>query len=481
MNFSHSLYDDRPKDSTPDMTQTTTSHETCPQAGASHDRTLLSRSFDRTALRDVFNTVRSQTIMLTNPLEIEDQVVQTCEQVSPTKWHLGHTSWFFETLILKPYHAGYRELDPRYAYIFNSYYQAIGPQFHRPHRGHLSRPTVSETHDYRLHVERAMMDFFATADAAAWNAAAPLIEIGLHHEQQHQELILTDIKEVLSRNPLMPAPYAPGRGAAPPAATPPLSWIFHDGGAFDFGHDFGDGAAGFAFDNEGPRHQSLLAPFELASRPVTNGDYLEFIEDGGYRTPTLWLSDGWARVEQSGWQAPAYWYKRDGEWWHYTLYGPCPIDPAAPVSHVSYYEACAYAEWAGARLPTEFEWEHAARRVAIQGNLLDFPPSHQATGPFDAPRPTAPRPETLADTPGLHQMFGDVWEWTQSPYTPYRGFKPLSGALAEYNGKFMCNQYVLRGGSCATPRAHIRATYRNFFQPESRWQFSGFRLARDAG
>lgn len=437
---------------------------------------LETRILDRETLRTAFVRVRANTIALTNPLEIEDQVVQTCEEVSPTKWHLGHTSWFFETLILKPFLPDYEPMDERYEYIFNSYYNAVGPQFSRPHRGLLSRPTVSEIHDYRAYIERWMETFFRTADAKTWARAAYAIEVGLHHEQQHQELILTDIKEVLSHNPLAPAPYAPGRQVLHPSRPQAVQWHAFEGGLSLIGHDPAASGATFAFDNECPRHEELITPFELASRPVTNREFLTFVKEGGYQDPAHWFSDGWALVQQQGWTAPLYWQCIDGEWRHYTLCGLMALDPHAPVSHVSFYEASAYASWAGARLPTEFEWEHAAatQEVPSQANLLDFSSAAQAAAPVDAPRPRA-----VPSDQGLSQMFGDVWEWTMSPYAPYRGYQTFSGPLSEYNGKFMCNQYVLRGGACTTPRDHIRRTYRNFFPPDARWQLSGFRLARD--
>ena len=449
-------------------------HTTTPDANNS---TLATRAPAREVLQAAFNRIRANTIALTNPLEIEDQVVQTCEEVSPTKWHLGHTSWFFETLILKPLLPGYEVLNERYEYIFNSYYNAVGPQFSRPHRGVLSRPTVAEIHDYRAHVERSMNVFFRNADAQTWERAASSVEVGLHHEQQHQELILTDIKEVLSHNPLSPAPYTPGRQVPHPVLTQTLQWCGFEGGASMIGHDPGAKDATFAFDNECPRHKVLLHPFELACRPVTNREFLVFVEEGGYRDPTHWFSDGWTLLQQQGWTAPLYWNSDSGRWRHYTLCGDMDLNLDAPVAHVSFYEASAYAAWAGARLPTEDEWEHAAAAQSLPShiNLLDFSTTGEAAAPVDAPRPLA----APSNNQSLTQMIGDVWEWTMSPYTPYRGFQTLDGPLSEYNGKFMCNQYVLRGGACTTPRDHFRLTYRNFFQPEARWQFSGFRLARD--
>ncbi len=437
---------------------------------------LETRAEARETLQTAFDRIRANSIALTNPLEIEDQVVQTCEEVSPTKWHLGHTSWFFETLILKPYLPGYNVLDARYDYIFNSYYNAVGPQFSRPDRGALSRPTVAEIHEYRAHIERGMTAFFNAADAKTWGRAACAVEVGLHHEQQHQELILTDIKEVLSHNPLAPAPYAPGRQTPRRAAPRAAHWRGFEGGLSPIGHDPLTKDATVAFDNECPRHAEFIRPFELMSRPVTNREFLAFIDEGGYREPAHWFSDGWALAQKQGWTAPLYWRAQDGAWRHYTLCGLMALDLDAPVSHVSFYEASAYASWAGARLPTESEWEHAStgQEAQTQANLLDFSSTAEAAAPVDAPRPRA-----SAESQTLEQLFGDVWEWTMSPYAPYRGFQTLPGPLSEYNGKFMCNQYVLRGGACTTPRDHIRLTYRNFFQPDARWQFSGFRLARD--
>jgi ergothioneine biosynthesis protein EgtB len=406
--------------------------------------------------------VRRLTERLCEPLAIEDFVVQAMPDVSPAKWHLAHVSWFFETFLLRPHLDGYRPLDERYAVLFNSYYNGVGPQFSRPARGHLSRPTVEEVYAYRAHVDKAMLTLLERARDL--DRLAPIVALGLNHEQQHQELLVTDLKYNLSVNPLHP-PYARSRAAVDaqtvdaqrPAA---VTWVDIDGGVTEVGH-VGDA---FCFDNERPRHRVLLAPFALASRLVTNGEYREFVEDGGYTRAELWLSDGWRTVQERGWDAPLYWQRGEDGWCSYTLTGLAPLRAAAPVAHVSYYEADAYARWRGARLPTEFEWEHAAVRSESPGHLLD-----------GVPREPAPAPAA----PGLVQMLGDVWEWTASAYLPYPGFRTLDGALGEYNGKFMVNQMVLRGGSCATPRPHIRATYRNFFPPDARWQFSGIRLARE--
>jgi ergothioneine biosynthesis protein EgtB len=397
--------------------------------------------------------VRRTTERLCEPLATEDYVVQAMPDASPAKWHLAHVSWFFETFLLRPHLPGYRPIEERYAVLFNSYYNGAGPQFARPARGHLSRPTVAEVYAYRAHVDKAMRALLERPDEHV-AALAAVVELGCHHEQQHQELLVTDLKYNLSVNPLRPAYGAPRAEAA---AARPLAPVDVAGGVVEIGH----GGAAFGFDNERPRHRVLLAPYQLGSRPVTNGEYREFVEDGGYEQPELWLSDGWRTVQERGWRAPLYWERSDGAWSSYTLAGSGPLAAEAPVTHVSYYEADAYARWRGARLPTEFEWEHAATAERAPGTLLD-----------DDPREPA-----AASGPGLAQMTGDVWEWTASAYLPYPGFRPLEGALGEYNGKFMVNQMVLRGGSCATPRSHIRPTYRNFFPPDARWQFSGIRLA----
>ena len=414
---------------------------------------------ERTAERDRFAAIRQLSEALAANLSAEDQAIQSMPDVSPTKWHLAHTSWFFETFLLAPFAPGYRAFDAAFAYLFNSYYEAVGPRHPRPERGLLSRPTADVIAAYRHHVTAAMLRLIETAGEEVWQQAAPLIELGLNHEQQHQELILMDIKHVFSMNPLLPAYQAPRPHAAARARSP--AWIEFDGGLEEIGH----AGIGFAFDNEGPRHKIWLEPFRLASQPVSCGEYLDFIADGGYRRPEFWLSDGWACVQQQGWQAPLYWRCDDGEWHIFTLSGERPVDPAEPVCHVSFYEADAFARWAGKRLPTEAEWEIAAREVTLTGNLADSGHLH-------------PCPET-SDAAGLHQMIGDVWEWTASPYIAYPRFRPASGAVGEYNGKFMSNQMVLRGGAAVTPADHIRITYRNFFPPSARWVFSGLRLAED--
>jgi ergothioneine biosynthesis protein EgtB len=417
---------------------------------------------DLISLATRYHEVRRFTEALCAPLAVEDYILQSMPDASPTKWHLAHTSWFFETFLLSPKLPGYQPFHPRFSYLFNSYYNAVGERHARPHRGLLSRPTVEEIYHYRAHVDRAMGDLLAGPDAGREPALAPLIELGLNHEQQHQELILTDIKHALSCNPLRPA-YQEGRSQRR-VTSPPIGWKAYDEGLYAIGHDGG----GFAFDNETPRHQVFLQPFQLATRLVTNGEYLAFMEDGGYAQPELWLSDGWNTVSAHGWQAPLYWEQQEGRWWVFALAGMREVDPAEPVCHVSLYEADAYARWAGARLPGEAEWEVAAAAAPIEGNFAESGPLH--------PVPAGPNAAPAA----LQQLFGDVWEWTGSAYSPYPGFRPLEGALGEYNAKFMCNQMVLRGGSCATPQSHIRPTYRNFFPPDARWQFTGIRLARDA-
>jgi ergothioneine biosynthesis protein EgtB len=415
-----------------------------------------------------YAAVRAFSESLCDGLATEDYVVQSMPDVSPTKWHLAHTSWFFETFILRPYAPGYTPLDEQYAFLFNSYYVHAGERHCRAQRGYISRPTVAEVHAYRRHVDVAMEELVGGADEGLLRVLHPLVELGIHHEQQHQELMLTDIKHVFAVNPLRPA-FRPQPGGAadsgggPAAATGTPGWIEHEGGLVRIGHD----GQGFAYDNEAPRHDVYLQPFALSDRLVTNGEYLAFMEDGGYGRAELWLSMGWAHITEHGWSEPFYWERRDGAWWSYTLAGMREIDPAEPVVHLSFYEADAYARWAGARLPTEAEWETAAAGVPVTGNLAD-------SGRFH-PAPAAPA--TGGDGP--LQMYGDVWEWTRSQYSPYPGYRPAAGALGEYNGKFMCNQFVLRGGSCATSRSHIRATYRNFFPPDATWQFTGLRLARD--
>jgi ergothioneine biosynthesis protein EgtB len=410
------------------------------------------------SLAERYREVRQTTDSLAEPLSPEDCTVQSMRDASPVKWHLAHTTWFFETFVLERGIADYRPYHPQFRVLFNSYYNEVGAQHPRPERGLLSRPTLDEIRAYRAEIDRRVAEFLARS---AVEPLADTIELGLHHEQQHQELILTDVKHMLSLNPLNPAyrdlPVAPVR------ETAPLRWCYHPGGIAWIGH----GGGSFCFDNERPRHRELVDAFALGSRPVTNGEYLEFIEDGGYARPELWLSDGWDAVRVGGWQAPLYWQgERRGPWRVMTLSGLRDLRADEPVCHVSVYEADAFARWYGARLPSEAEWEITAGKVAPDGNFLEdgwFHPTARESEPTGAPA----------------QLFGDVWEWTQSPYAPYPGYRPPPGALGEYNAKFMCNQFVLRGGSCATPRSHIRLTYRNFFPPQVRWQFSGIRLARD--
>ena len=395
-------------------------------------------------LQRAYDEVRHYSLALAEPLSAEDQGVQSMPDASPTKWHLAHTTWFFETVVLAPHASGYRPFDERYAYLFNSYYEALGPRHARPQRGLLTRPSLLEVHAYRRHVDASVAALLASADGDLAARVEPLITLGLHHEQQHQELMLTDILHAFSCNPLLPVYRAKLNDAASkPLHSQPLEWLRQAGGVVEIGH----GGEGFCFDNEGPRHRYLLRPYEIAHRLVTCGEYAAFIADGGYTRPELWLSDGWAAVQREGWSAPIYWMRADDagreNWRVFGLSGLHALDPDAPVSNLSFYEAAAYAEWAGARLPTEFEWEAA----------------------FDAP--------------GIEQMTGHVWQWTRSSYDPYPGFRPLPGVAAEYNGKFMVGQQVLRGGSIATPPRHSRPTYRNFFPPAARWQFTGVRLVRD--
>jgi ergothioneine biosynthesis protein EgtB len=421
---------------------------------------VCSTTTDGATLAESYRTVRRCTEALCEPLALEDYVVQSMPDASPVKWHLAHTTWFFETFLLVPYLRGYRPFHPDFQFLFNSYYQSAGPRRPRPQRGLLSRPTTVEVYGYRAYVDKHVAQLLRTADSRTLGQTASVVLLGVHHEQQHQELILTDLKHAWAANPLHPVYRealstvgAPPRPSWLPFATE-LAWIGHDG-------------SGFAFDNESPRHQTWLHAFQLANRLVTNSEYLEFINDGGYRRPELWLSDGWAAQQAQGWEAPLYWTEQDGDWLMTTLAGPRRIRPDEPICHVSYYEADAFARWAGARLPTEAEWETAASGLPLGGHFLEGGHFHPAQA-------------SAADDVGpLYQLYGDVWQWTASPYTAYPGYRPQAGALGEYNGKFMCNQLVLRGASCATPRSHARRTYRNFFPPDARWQFSGIRLARE--
>jgi ergothioneine biosynthesis protein EgtB len=408
-----------------------------------------------------FREVRNFTARLAGNLAPEDCVVQSMPDVSPTKWHLAHTTWFFETFILKKWMPGYRDAVPEYAYLFNSYYNAAGAMHRRDLRGLISRPTVEEAKKYRVSVDSDIDDLISNADEELFREIEPILTLGIHHEQQHQELLITDIKHVFAQNPLYPV-FRQRSSETDKIDINPLKFVEFDEATVEIGHD----GNGFAYDNEGPRHRALVLPFSLADRLVTNREFLEFIADNAYSRPEFWLSLGWTTVNEQNWRAPLYWFERDGEWSNFTLSGLRKIDPDEPVTHLSYFEADAYANWAGARLPTEFEWERAAAKIDIDGNFVETERFHPARG----------RAGSKSD---LQQMFGDVWEWTRSSYSPYPGYKAGPGALGEYNGKFMCNQYVLRGGSCATSRTHIRKTYRNFFQPDKRWQFTGIRLARD--
>jgi len=414
------------------------------------------------ALNDSYFQVRRQSVELCGPLLVEDYVVQTMADVSPPKWHLAHVSWFYETFILSSYLPGYRLFNPQFSYLFNSYYQGVGRPFPRAHRGFLSRPSVAEVFSYRKHIDAHMSELIANLDCHRDSLKIrALILLGLNHEQQHQELLMTDIKHILANNPMFPA-YSKKTTPATKSSTTELDWVKLGGGEVAIGYDGKD----FCFDNELPRHNVLLNDFFLANRLVTNAEYLQFINDGGYDQPLLWLSDGWSAVQQESWKAPLYWQQVDQTWHCFTLEGLKPVAPNEPVCHLSYFEADAFATWAGKRLPTEAEWEYAATEEDLmQGNFLE-------SGRF---HPLPPRPAKR-----FMQLGGDVWEWTQSPYTGYPGYRQPGGAIGEYNGKFMCNQMVLRGGSCVTPAKHIRKTYRNFFYPYSRWQFMGIRLADDA-
>jgi ergothioneine biosynthesis protein EgtB len=409
---------------------------------------------------DSYLAVRRHSEELCAPLASDDYVIQTAAEASPAKWHLAHVSWFFETFLLREYLAGYREFHPRFGYLFNSYYEQIGKFQPRQQRGFLSRPTTEEIYRYRAHVDEHMLRLLQAAGDDAWPPIRQRLEIGLNHEQQHQELLLTDLKLNLYANPLRPS-YRDDLPEAPHSTAPELGWKSFPGGV----HEIGARGDGFAYDNEKPRHRTYLNPFRIATRPVSNREYLDFIGDGGYDKPALWLADGWSTLKRLNWGSPLYWESIDGEWWQFTLGGPRKLDLEQALCHVSYYEADAYATWAGKRLPTEAEWEIAADGLAVRGNLRDAGHLHPVVAP---------------PGDGLLQMYGDVWEHTASSYLPYPGFRAAPGAIGEYNGKFMCNQMVLRGGSCVTPADHIRASYRNFFYPHERWQFQGLRLAEDA-
>jgi ergothioneine biosynthesis protein EgtB len=409
-------------------------------------------------LGETYRSVRRQTERLCAPLAPDDYQIQSAPETSPPKWHLAHTAWFFETFLLRHFRPDYRPFHPRYEYLFNSYYETVGAFHPRPLRGLLSRPTVEGIYRYRAHVDAAMAALIEDTREKDRAELAFRVTLGLNHEQQHQELMLMDIKHNLAVNPLRPAYQEPPAENAP-GRPAPLDWHERPGGLVEVGHR----GAGFAFDNETPRHRALLRPHRLASRPVTNGEYLEFVEAGGYRDARPWLADGWHACRERGWQAPLYWEKDEGGWRQMTLAGLRPLDEHAPVCHVSFYEADAFARWRGVRLPSEQEWEAACAGRPVRGNFVE-----------------AGRLQPAAGRDGDGQWFGDVWEWTHSPYAPYPGFRPLPGSLGEYNGKFMINQVVLRGGCCVTPQAHVRASYRNFFYPHDRWPFTGVRLAQDA-
>jgi ergothioneine biosynthesis protein EgtB len=410
------------------------------------------------SLLEKYLAVRRTSMQLCAPLTVEDHSLQSMPDASPAKWHLAHTTWFFETFLLSEYLKDYRPFRSAFRSLFNSYYNAVGDRPLRALRHILSRPGLDEVHSYREHVDDAMVQFLSLDPGPE---VLDLVVLGINHEQQHQELIITDVKNGLWTNPLRP-PYRPtregGEAASTAAQSSQLEWRSFGEGVYAVGFEGGR----FTFDNEGPRHDVYLGPFRLASRLATNAEYIEFMRDGGYSKAELWLSDGWDCIHSNQWTAPLYWEQRDGKWWSYTIEGMKPLDLNEPVCHVSYYEADAFARWAGARLPTEFEWEIAARPSAVAGNLLETGALH---------------PRVVRAVEPLAQIFGDVWEWTGSAYLPYPNFQPATGAVGEYNGKFMCNQMVLRGGSCATPQSHIRATYRNFFPPHARWQFMGIRLA----
>jgi ergothioneine biosynthesis protein EgtB len=425
-----------------------------PGSAPSHADGLLAR----------FRQVRNFSDSLCARLAPEDCVVQSMPDVSPTKWHLAHTTWFFETFILKKWIPAYQAEVPEYAYLFNSYYNAAGDMHRRDLRGVISRPTVEDTRRYRASIDSHIENLLSGADDKLLGEIEPLIILGIHHEQQHQELLVTDIKHIFAQNPLHPV-FRERKINLVSAKPESLSFVEFEEAIVEIGHEGNE----FSYDNEGPRHRALVLPFSLATRPSTNGEYIAFIEDNGYARSEFWLSLGWTTVNEpasGGWQAPLYWEKRDGAWWNFTLSGFRPVDEAEPVTHVSYFEADAFANWSKARLPTEFEWERAAANLPMNGNFVESERFH-------------PQASNAAKDRNLVQMFGDVWEWTRSSYSPYPGYHAAAGALGEYNGKFMCNQYVLRGGSCATSQTHIRPTYRNFFQPEKRWQFNGIRLARD--
>jgi ergothioneine biosynthesis protein EgtB len=436
----------------------------------------------RPQLADAYRAVRMTTLRLCQPLSSEDMVVQVDACASPTKWHLAHTTWFFETFVLQQHERDFDWHSTDFSYLYNSYYHAVGRMHDRPKRGFITRPTLEEVLVFRNAVDERIMALIEACDDETLTAIAPIIELGLNHEQQHQELMLTDIKLLFVANPLGIAYRTPRRAAPRPEThfPRPLGWIPLDEGVIEIGHE-GDA---FAYDNEGPRHRRFLEPFELADRLVTNGEYLEFLDDGGYEHPRHWLDDAWTRINSEHWTHPFYWRHHNGVWQEYTLDGWRALDPYAPACHISFFEADAYARWRGDRLPTEAEWEHASEQCEINGNFLESDALHPQSTHAEARSDESGRKTGVAErdssdmSPPLKQLFGDVWEWTRSAHEPYPGYEPPEGAIGEYNGKFMNGSYVLRGGSCVTSKAHIRRTYRNFFEPGARWQFTGIRLAR---
>ena len=418
--------------------------------------------YEKTLLEQ-YNTTRRQTVRLTEGLSAEDLTAQSMPDASPAKWHLAHTTWFFETFILQKFDDNFDWFDRQFCYLFNSYYDAVGSRHARPQRGLLTRPGLQEVIDYRDHVDGRMQEVIARDS----EAIASLLTIGLHHEMQHQELFLTDLLHLFSHNPLHPS-VLDRQPAVAGADAPAAKMIAFDGGLVEVGAkaQYADPWAGFSYDCEQPQHKTFLSPFKLASRLSNNHEWMAFIDDGGYDDPMLWLSDGWASKNREDWRAPLYWQQMEGVWYQYGLDGLQKVDPLAPVSHVSYYEADAFARWSGKRLPREHEWEQVARPRAVVGNFLES----YTWRPFAA--------QSAGED--FEDLYGDVWEWTQSAFSPYPGFVAKQGALGEYNGKFMANQYVLKGGSCVTPRLQMRASYRNFFYPHQRWQFMGVRLAEDS-
>lgn len=427
---------------------------------AKYNTIQKNRLSKRDALKNHFTRVRNVTESLTESLETEDYVIQAMENASPAKWHLAHTTWFFEVFVLKQVSSGFESMHPQYDYIFNSYYVQTSDPHCRDKRGNLSRPTVKQVFEYRNYVNEHMLDLIDNLTDAEFKEWAPVIEVGIHHEQQHQELLLTDLKYMFAQNPLYPIYKETNRPSIERA--PNIGWVKFNKGVHEIGHN-GDE---FGYDNEFPNHKTYIHDFVIADRLVTNGEYMKFMESGGYEDSRWWLDEGFAAVEHEGWDRPLYWVQRDGEWYQFTLSGLVKVDVNEPVTHVSYFEADAYARWKGCRLPTEQEWELASKNEPINGSFVEGMHYH----------PASINENNRGDK--LHQMFGEVWQWTQSSYAPYPGYKPFPGALGEYNGKFMVNQYVLRGGSCATSNSHIRKTYRNFFHTGARWQFSGIRLAK---